>query len=402
VSGVATEPLISLVGTAFYRSGTKRMKIETVTAHACRLPPSAPWEDATNKVQGLELVFVELTTDNGLVGTGISYTVDIGGTAIKALIEDYLAGLVVGMDPHDYERIWNKLYRQSRRLGLGVNSMAIAAIDIAVWDVIGKFYKQPLYKLLGGARDQIPAYISEINLSAADTVQDLTRRVDDYMARGYQTVKIKIGKDDFAEDIERIIKVKERLGTSGKLLVDLNQKWGASEATAKASKLDSLDLGWIEEPIAYQDIQGHAALKKAIRTPIALGESLYSKQQFLEYLRADAVDVVQADVAFVGGITEWHKIAHLAHAFGRLVAPHFMMELSLQLLCGVQNSFMLEDVVGGSLTELGLLEEPIMVKDGVGMPSNRPGHGIVPNWSAIKAAELTSETVRGTFSGGSK
>ncbi len=378
------------------------MKIETVTAHACRLPPSAPWEDATNKVQGLELVFVELTTDNGLVGTGISYTVDIGGTAIKALIEDYLAGLVVGMDPHDYERIWNKLYRQSRRLGLGVNSMAIAAIDIAVWDVIGKFYKQPLYKLLGGARDQIPAYISEINLSAADTVQDLTRRVDDYMARGYQTVKIKIGKDDFAEDIERIIKVKERLGTSGKLLVDLNQKWGASEATAKASKLDSLDLGWIEEPIAYQDIQGHAALKKAIRTPIALGESLYSKQQFLEYLRADAVDVVQADVAFVGGITEWHKIAHLAHAFGRLVAPHFMMELSLQLLCGVQNSFMLEDVVGGSLTELGLLEEPIMVKDGVGMPSNRPGHGIVPNWSAIKAAELTSETVRGTFSGGSK
>jgi L-alanine-DL-glutamate epimerase-like enolase superfamily enzyme len=163
-----------------------------------------------------------------------------------------------------------------------------------------------------------------------------------------------------------------------------------------------MDLGWIEEPIAYQDIQGHAALKKAIRTPIALGESLYSKQQFLEYLRADAVDVVQADVAFVGGITEWHKIAHLAHAFGRLVAPHFMMELSLQLLCGVQNSFMLEDVVGGGLTELGLLEEPITVKDGVGIPSSRLGHGIVPNWSAIKAAELTSETVRGTFAGGSK
>ncbi|WP_052003031.1 mandelate racemase/muconate lactonizing enzyme family protein [Microvirga sp. BSC39] len=378
------------------------MKIETVTAHACRLPPSAPWEDATNKVQSLELVFVELTTDSGLVGTGISYTVDIGGTAIKALIEDYLAGLVVGMDPHDYERIWNKLHRQSRRLGLGVNSMAIAAIDIAVWDVIGKVYKQPLYKLLGGARDQIPAYISEINLSAADTIQDLTRRVDDYIARGYQTIKIKIGKDDLAEDIERIIKVKERLGTSGKLLVDLNQKWGASEAIAKASKLDSLDLGWIEEPIAYQDIQGHAALKKVIRTPIALGESLYSKQQFLEYLRADAVDVVQADVAFVGGITEWHKVAHLAHAFGRLVAPHFMMELSLQLLCGVQNSFMLEDVVGGSLTELGLLEEPITVRDGIGIPSSRSGHGIVPNWSAIKAAELRSETVRGAFSGGSK
>src|SRR4028119_1048098 len=136
------------------------MKIENVTAHACRLPPSSPWEDATNKVRALELIFVELRTDNGLVGTGISYTVDIGGTAIKALIDDYLAGLVTGMDALDYERIWNKLHRQSRRLGLGVNSMAIAAIDIAVWDVIGKFHKQPLHKLLGGARDQRPASLT--------------------------------------------------------------------------------------------------------------------------------------------------------------------------------------------------------------------------------------------------
>ena len=378
------------------------MKIESVTTRACRLPPSPPWEDATNKVRALELIFVELRTDNGLVGTGISYTVDIGGTAIRALIDDYLAALVIGMDALDYERIWNKLHRQSRRLGLGVNSMAIAAIDIAVWDVIGKFHRQPLYKLLGGARDRVPAYVSEINLSASDTVQDLVRRVDDYMARGYKTVKIKIGKEDFEDDIERITKAKERLGRGGALLVDLNQRWSASEALAKASRLDGFGLGWIEEPISYQDVQGHAALRKAIRTSIALGESLYSKQQFLEYLRADAVDVIQADVAFVGGITEWHKIAHLAHAFGRPVAPHYMMELSLQLLCGVQNAFMLEDVVGGSLTELGLVEVPIRVRDGVGVPSDRPGHGIVVDAAAVNAAELTSEKVRGAFAGGSK
>ena len=378
------------------------MKIESVTARACRLPPSSPWEDATNKVRALELIFVELRTDNGLVGTGISYTVDIGGTTIKALIDDYLAGLVTGMDALDYERIWDKLHRQSRRLGLGVSSMAIAAVDIAVWDVIGKFHRQPLHKLLGGARDRVPAYVSEINLSASDTVQDLVRRVDDYMARGYRTVKIKIGKEDLEDDIERITRVKERLGRGGALLVDLNQRWSASEALAKASRLDGLDLGWIEEPIGYQDVQGHAALRKAIRTPIALGESLHGRQQFLEYLRADAADVVQADVAFVGGITEWHKIAHLAHAFGRPVAPHYMMELSLQLLCGVQNAFMLEDVVGGSLTELGLVEVPIRVRDGVGVPSDRPGHGIVVDAAAVDAAELTSEKVRGAFAGGSK
>lgn len=378
------------------------MKIESVAVHACRVSPASPWEDATNKVGGLELIFVEITTDTGLKGTGISYTVDIGGTAIKTLIEDYLVNLAVGMDPLDYERIWSRLNRQARRLGLGVNSMAIAAIDIAVWDVIGKHYGQPLYRLLGGARDSIPSYISEINLSASDTVGDLVRRIDDYVARGYRAVKIKIGHDDPEIDVERISKARERLGRGTKLFVDLNQKWTAAEAIQKAARLDAFDLGWIEEPILYHDIAGHAALKRAIRTPIALGESLYCRQQFQQYLDAGAIDIVQADVAFVGGITEWLKIAHLASAFGRPVAPHFMMELSVHLLCGVQNAFMLENVVGGSLTELGLLEAPIVVEGGIGTPSDRPGHGIAVDWKAVKARELTPELARSTFSGGSK
>lgn len=378
------------------------MKIDSLSVHACRLPPTSPWEDATNKVDGLELIFVELKTDIGLTGFGLSYTVDIGGTAIKALVEDYLAGLVIGMDPLDYERIWTRLNRQSRRLGLGVNSMAIAAVDIAVWDIIGKHCGQPLHRLLGGARDTVPVYISEINLSARDTVGDLVRRVDDYAARGYRAVKIKIGKDEIEEDIERIARAQERLGRGGRIMVDLNQKWGAAEALTKASRLDHLNLGWIEEPILYQDIQGHAALKRAIRTPIALGESLYSRQQFLEYLRADAVDIVQADIAFVGGITEWHKIAHLANAFGRVMAPHFMAEISLPLLCGVQNAFMLEDVVGGGLHELGLVTSKLAIENGVATPSPLPGHGIVPDWSAIRAHELRPEQVRQGFRGGSK
>jgi len=378
------------------------MQIENVTVHACRLPPAAPWEDATNRVDGLEIVFVELATDTGLKGTGITYTVDIGGTAIVALIEDYLANLVVGMDPLDYERVWTRLNRQSRRLGLGVNSMATAAIDIAVWDIIGKHFGQPLCRLLGGARESIPAYVSEINLSAADTPDELARRVADYVARGYGTVKIKIGHDDPEIDLARIAKARERLPGHGRLLVDLNQKWTPAEALAKAPLFDGLGLGWIEEPMLYHEIDGHAALRRAIRTPVALGESLYCRQQFLQYLRADALDIVQADVAFVGGITEWLKIAHLANAYGRKVAPHFMMEVSVHLLCGVSNGFMLEDVVGGSLAELGLLEEPVSVARGVGRPSARPGHGIVVDWAAVKTRALTPAVARRAFSGGSK
>jgi len=378
------------------------MRIVEVKTSAHRLPPSVPWEDATNKVQGLEFVVVELVTDGGLVGTGFTYTVDIGGSAIAALAEDYLAALVIGMDPLDYERIWQKLQRQSRRLGLGVNSLAIAAIDVAVWDLIGKIHGQPLWRLFGGARPEIPAYISEINLAAGDTVDDLLRRVDDYIAQGYRAVKFKIGRPDIEEDIERIVRVRERLGAGSQLFVDLNQKWTASEARVKASLLDGLGLGWIEEPMLFDDVDAHAALKRTIRTPIALGESLHSRAQFLEYLRADAVDIVQADVAFVGGLTEWLRIAHLAQSFGRPVAPHYMMELSLHMLCGVPNAFMLENVIGGSFTELGLLEEPIVVEGAVGRPPERPGHGIVFDRAALDRVRLEPEVLRHSFSGGSR
>lgn len=376
------------------------MKITHIITRAYRIPPNPAWEDATNKVDAIEFIVVELHTDSGTTGVGLSYTVDVGGTAIKALIEDYLANLIVGQDPLHYEAIWNLLQRQSRRLGLGVNSMAIAAIDIAIWDLIGKHHGQPLYKLLGGFRNSIPTYISGIDLS--DTIDQLLARVDGYVEQGYHTVKIKIGKPDIAEDIERIRKVQEKLGPSGVLLVDANQKWTAAEAVKLCCKLDNMNLGWIEEPILYHDIQGHRQLKNVLKTPIALGESLFSKFQFVEYLRADAVDFLQADVAFVGGITEWIKIAHLADSFARKVAPHYMMELSLHLLCAVPNGFMLENVVGGSLTELGVLEEPITISNGVGIPSQRPGHGIVFNHSALKPYEIVPAKLRTSFLGGSK
>jgi L-alanine-DL-glutamate epimerase-like enolase superfamily enzyme len=123
----------------------------------------------------------------------LHYAVDVGGTAINTLIADDLVNLVIGINAQDYERIWSKLNRQSRRLGLGVSSMAIAALDIALWDLLGRHYKRPFYRMLGRARGRIASYISEINLGSSDTVDDLLRRVDDYRAQGFDTVKIKIG-----------------------------------------------------------------------------------------------------------------------------------------------------------------------------------------------------------------
>jgi L-alanine-DL-glutamate epimerase-like enolase superfamily enzyme len=377
------------------------MKITDFAVEAYRLPPAQPWEDATNRVQALEFVIVTLTTDTKSKGVGLTYSVDVGGTAIKSLIEDYLGSLVVGEDPQNYERIWLMLQRQSRRLGVGASSMAIAAIDLAVWDLIGKGVGLPLYKLLGGARPEIPAYISEINLAADDTVDALCGRIDEYRTRGFQTVKIKIGHQDFERDIERL-DAATRMLAPGRLLVDLNQKWSTADARRHAADIDRFRLGWLEEPLVFDDVDGHAEIRSVLRTPIALGESLHSRRQILEFLRRGAVDFVQADVAFVGGVTEWLKIAHTAAAFGKTVAPHYMMEISLQLLCGVSNAFMLEDVVGGSFSSLGLLAAPIETVHGRGVPSDRPGLGLIFDDEALRRVRLVPRDVRTSFRGGSK
>lgn len=377
------------------------MKIVEVAVEAYRLPPSQPWEDATNRVQALEFVIATLTTDAAITGTGLTYSVDVGGTAIKCLIEDYLASLVIGEDPQNYERIWSTLKRHSRRLGVGASSIAIAAIDLAVWDLIGKATHLPLHRLLGGARSDIPAYISEINLRDDDTVDALRGRIDGYLAKGFDTVKIKIGHEDFERDLERLEAASAML-RPGRLLVDLNQKWSVADARRHAAQIDRFRLGWLEEPLAFDDVDGHAEIRKILHTPIALGESLHSRRQVLEYLRRGAVDFVQADVAFVGGVTEWLKIAHTAGAFGRLMAPHYMMEISLQLLCGIPNAFMLEDVVGGSLTSMGLLTEPIEVVNARGVPSSLPGLGLVFDADALDLVRLVPADVRASFRGGSK
>lgn len=378
------------------------MRIRNVHVSACRLPPASPWEDATNRVAALEFLVVELEGSDGTTGVGFSYTVDVGGTAMLALARDYLAPLVEGMDPRNPEEVWTRLGRQSRRLGLGVNAMCIAAFDIAVWDLIGKLRGEPLWRMVGGARDRIPAYVSEIRLGEADTVADLEDRIEGYLSRGYRGVKIKIGRPDFDEDLARIAAATALLGKRARLFVDLNQKWTLAEALQKAPQLDRFGLGWIEEPLAHTDVAGHVRLRAAVRTPIAGGESLHGRSQVLDYLRAEALDYVQADVAFIGGITEWLKIAHTAEMFGRPVAPHYMMELSLQLLCGVPNGFMLEDVVGGSFTELGLVSAPIRVENGVGIPPDRPGHGIVFDVDAVARHDIAADLARAPFAGGSK
>lgn len=366
------------------------MRIAAVECRLYRIPPAAQIQDSIQRISHWEFLLTTVTTDSGVQGTGFAYTLGIGGTALRELVETYLAPLLLGQDVQDIERVWSRCWWELHALGSGgMTRFALATIDIALWDILGKQADLPLYRLLGGARERIPAYGSGINMHLDG--EPLLEQMRGFLARGYRAVKMKVGREDAAEDVERVAAVRRLIGPSVRLFLDANQKWTAAEAIRRGNLLKPFDPSWLEEPLLADDRAGHAHVRQATGLPIAVGETLYTRYEIADYIRAGAMDVVQADIPRVGGFTEWMKIARLAESFNLPVAPHFMMELSVHALCAVPNGLILEDLQGGSLTDLGILAEPIRVVNGEMAPPARPGHGIVFDPSALRRYEVTGK-----------
>ncbi len=366
------------------------MRISGIDTRLYRIPPAVQIEDSIQRISHWEFVVSTVTTDAGINGTGFAYTLGIGGTALRELVDTYLTPLVLGSDPRDVERIWTRCWWELHALGsAGMSRFALAAIDIALWDILAKHAGVPLYRLLGGSRDRIPAYGGGINMHLEG--EPLLDQMRGFLALGYRAVKMKVGRDNPEEDVERVGSVRRLIGPSVRLMLDANQKWTAGEAIRRAAMLRSFDPSWLEEPILADDRVGHVHVREATGVPIAIGETLYTRYEFADYMRAGAVDIVQADITRVGGFTEWMKIARLAEGFNLPVAPHFMMELSVHALCAVPNGLILEDLQGGSLTDLGILAEPIRVVNGEISPPARPGHGILFDPAALRRYEVTGK-----------
>lgn len=334
----------------------------------------------------LEFVIVWIDTSDGVAGVGFAYTVGRGGSAIKALIDDYCAPLLIGRDPTRFEQLWGSLSRDLSRVGRGgIGSPAIAAIDIAVWDLLGKLRGEPLHRMLGGARTSATVYASGIDAHLSPS--ELQERLAGVVQSGYRAVKIKVGLPQARADVERVAAAREAIGEDVLLLVDANCRWRLDEALARVASFERFGVAWVEEPLGVDDLDGHCRLRSAVEIPIAIGESLHDPEAFLRYLRADAVDVLQPDVVRVGGITPWLKIAHMAEAWGKPVAPHYLAELSIHLVCAITNGMMLEEVGGGGLAEIGLARDRITISDGEAIPSSKPGHGIELESDTITDAE---------------
>lgn len=312
------------------------MRITGITTTALHIPEIATAMDATmfRPASGQTIVFVEVATDAGLVGLGMSEAL---GT--RQVIETTLAPLLLGRDPLAHERLWEEMFWAVRSYGRkGLALCALSAIDIALWDLKGKYFDAPLYRLLGPYTDTVPVYGSGgwTHLSEAE----LIREQAGFVERGMSRVKMKVGKDfgrAGAEDVRRVAAVRRALGDDVTLYLDANGGYSAKRASVLAARFAEYDIAWFEEPVHADDIAGLAEVRRASPIPVATGEHEYTRFGFKELLTQGAADIVQPDVARVGGVTEWLKIAHLAAAFNLPVAPHAVSLVHLHLACCTPN-----------------------------------------------------------------
>jgi L-alanine-DL-glutamate epimerase-like enolase superfamily enzyme len=237
--------------------------------------------------------------------------------------------------------------------------------------------------MAGGAKHRIQVYTTEggwLQLSTSHLVEETLRM----KASGFAGAKVKVGKPSAFEDLERLTAVRKAVGDSFEVMVDANQSFSVSEAIRRAALFEQLHIAWFEEPLPADNVEGHVALRRGTRVPIAVGESLYSLGQFRSYVAAGACSIVQVDVARIGGITPWLKAAHLAEAFGLEVCPHFLMELHVALCCAVPNSRWLEHIPQLD----AITAAPLKIENGFATPSQDIGLGIDWDWDAVERLSL--------------
>jgi L-alanine-DL-glutamate epimerase-like enolase superfamily enzyme len=359
-------------------------KIVKIEIAMVDLTPRVERTDAIQAFMSQETPLVTITDSEGMIGTGYSYTIGTGGPSVMALLQQALVPPLIGRDATEIEAIWRDLHFITHATAVGaITSLALAAIDIALWDLRCKRAGLPLAQMAGGAKTSVPMYSTEggwLHIATNDLVTDALAM----QARGFRGAKIKIGSPDIETDRARIEAVRTAVGPGFEIMVDANQSFDRARAIRCAAMLEEFDIAWFEEPLPADDIGAHEELARHTSVPIAVGESLYSLSQFKDYLVRGAASIVQVDVARIGGVTPWLKVAHMAEAFNVTVCPHFLMELHVSLVCAVPNAPMLEYI-----PQLDCLTRTAMTTSkGRALPSDEPGIGIDWDWSTIRARAI--------------
>lgn len=352
-------------------------RISSVTLSSVTLPLPTGISDAkvlTGRQRPMtEVAFLvaEIGTEEGHQGVGFSYSKRAGGPAQFAHAREVAPDLL-GEDPSDIGRLWTKLVWAGASVGRsGASTQALAAIDVALWDLKAKRAGLPLAKLLGAHRDSVRCY----NTSGGflhETIEQVKDNATRTLASGVGGIKIKVGQPDWRADLRRVAAVREHIGPDVPLMVDANQQWDRPTAMRVSTALEEFDLVWIEEPLDAYDAEGHAELARALTTAVATGEMLTSVAEHDELLRHRAADILQPDAPRIGGITQFLKLATLADHARVGLAPHFAMEIHVHLAA----AYPAEPWVEHFDWLYPLFNERLEISGGRMHLSGRPGLGI--------------------------
>ncbi len=356
------------------------MKITAITTQEYRWPRTKPITNGLHTYTHVDFALVRIETDEGVVGTGLG-----NGSPIWRASVATLAQQLIGEDPIDVERLWQKMWIPKLTGRRGLVTRAISSIDIGLWDIRGKVANLPLYKLLGGFRDRVPTYVAGGYYEEGKGLKELAQEMEQNLRMGARAVKIKVGGASIAEDVERVRTVRETIGRDVKLMVDANCAYRWHQAVQLARRIEPYDVFWFEEPVQPDDYEGHRKLAQATMIPIATGENEYTRYGFRDLIRHDAAAILNPDAKILGGVTEFMKVAALAQADDLDIAPHGSQDIHVHLVSAISNGLILEfyhqstDPMWGRIYRNTLR----LNDDGTVSAPNAPGIGIDVNEDAL-------------------
>lgn len=347
------------------------MIIQDIRTHLLSVPFTDPPKTGFLTLGDIDLLVVEVETKSGVVGTGHLHPLAGGMRTLDTCIHEMLKPLLLGQDAREVEALWHKLWAATFIQGrMGITVMAMSALDIALWDAVGRERGQPLWQIWGGENRAMPVYGSGCYRGLGH--DGMIEKAERFVAQGFDAIKMQVAHlFSHDEDVANVRGMRGAMGDGIQIMVDVNQGWTAEEAITVGRRLDDFGIVWLEEPVMADDFDGYHAIADAIRTPVVGGENHFCHHDLKPFFASGKIPILQPDI-MRGGYTELRVISKKAHEAGLTIAPHMFPELSTHLVASIPNPSWLEYM--GWYDHLWV--EPVLPKDGTIRAPDRPGHGM--------------------------